>query len=142
MLTADITMSKLLLIRLSMMVVKSVVMTLVCNSIRAAIAVIRSMSKPAAFFVTGSMYSCGGYVVSLPIVKTPDCSRSLGRAMLVFFRGGEPSLVVVPLLPSQATSSSASITSVAMHRQPIEDRRLRVLRNGEIMKTHLLRQQR
>src|SRR5207248_8833076 len=100
------------------------------------------MSKPAAFFVTGSMYSCGGYVVSLPIVKTPDCSRSLGRAILVFLVGGEPSLIVVPLPLSQATSSSESITSVAIESKRVEDRRLRVLKNGEIMKTNLLIQQR
>src|SRR5579863_5743368 len=77
-LTAEITTSKRFADRLSMMVSKLVVTTCVCKPMRCAIAVIKSMSKPAGLLVVVSMYSCGGYVVSLPTVSVPGTNKSLG----------------------------------------------------------------
>jgi hypothetical protein len=66
------------------------------------------------------MYSCGGYVVSLPTVNVPGVIRSLGAAIVVVAGlGVEPLPVVLVLLP-QAGSNIANKINIPTHSIPFE----------------------
>src|SRR3989442_2572081 len=95
-------------------------------------AVIRSTSKPAALLVAVSVYSCGGYVVSLPTVKTPGVIRSLGGASVGVAGLGVGLVTVVVLLP-HAASSRDRITRLPTSSMPNEARRSRVLGKADII---------
>src|SRR6266849_3739255 len=100
-------------------------------------AVIKSTSKPIALPVAVSMYSCGGYVVSLPTVKTPGVIRSLGAATAgVAGLAGGPVTVVV-LVP-HAASRRDRTTRHPTSSMPSEVRRPRVLRKTDTMTNDLL----
>src|SRR6266704_3101789 len=66
-------------------------------------AVMRSTSKPVALLVVVSIYSCGGYVVSLPTVKVPGVIRSLGGVKVGVLGLGVGTAPVLLLLPQVAS---------------------------------------
>src|SRR6266516_3268252 len=101
MLTAEITTSKRLFDKSSIMVSNFVVTTFTCRPMFLATAVMRSTSKPAALLVAVSIYSCGGYVVSLPTVNTPGTFKSSPEELVPVVDDVEP----------QAASSTVSITN-------------------------------
>src|SRR5947199_8021125 len=67
-------------------------------------AVIRSTSKPAGLLVVVSIYSCGGYVVSLPTVKVPGVMRCLGGVTVGVLGLGVGPAPVLLLLPQAAST--------------------------------------
>src|SRR5258707_13014727 len=72
-------------------------------------AVIRSTSKPAALPVLVSMYSCGGYVVSVPTVNVPGVIRSVGAVTVgVDLLGVGTVVVPVVVVEPQATRTSTN----------------------------------
>src|SRR5216683_4155847 len=116
-LTADITTSKRLAARSSMMVSNFVVTIFACKPMRWATAVIKSTSKPTALLVVGSIDSCGGNVVSLPTVNTPGVIRSFGAATVGVAGLGVGLLPVVVLLP-HAASKRQSTTMKPITNRP------------------------
>src|SRR6266699_4608018 len=74
-------------------------------------AVIRSTSKPAALLVAVSMYSCGGYVVSLPTVKVPGVIKSLGGVTVGVLGLGVGTVPVLLVLPQAASNRARTRTT-------------------------------
>src|SRR2546421_9236969 len=96
-------------------------------------AVMRSTSKPVALFVVVSIYSCGGYVVSLPTVKVPGAIRSLG-GVTVGVLGLAVGAAPVPLLLPQAASNMARTRKTATSSILTETLRPGVLKVQVLMK--------